>query len=367
MKIVHVPIEKIPTRYTADWIEQFEREFKKAGVEYITVVPTTEQIAIKAGSVLDAFGTNIFKLKQLEMILTMIETKQITEDDVIFFADLWFPGIESLFYVRNITGINFKIAGIFHAGTWDPYDFTSRTNMRDWGQHIELGWLHGIDMIFVATQWHKDLIVMNSGDFDDTKIFVTGIPFYAKELREKYPVSEKENIVIFPHRCDPEKQPDKFDKLAKKYPQWQFVKTLEATKNREEYFSLLAKSKVMISFAQQETFGYSTVEAMALGNYVIVPNKLSYRETVPEEFRYKSEKEIEKMLEDFMSKDTTPEYPELEKWESSVAKMLRVINVKMKEYSLKRQQYEQQERQTQMEQELARQERIAKIEQSKEE
>jgi hypothetical protein len=260
MNIIYVPIEKIPTRYTADWIEQFEKEFEKAGVHYKTVEGFTQnEIPIEEGSVLDVYTTNQYKLSQLTQILDMIATDQIEDDDIIFFADLWFPGIEALFYVRDITKKKFKIAGIFHAGTWDPFDFTSRNSMRDWGQHIELGWLHGIDIIFVATQFHKDLIVMNNGDFDPNKIFVTGIPFYAKELQEKYPITNKENIVVFPHRCEIEKHPEKFDRLQKKFPQWTFVKTLEETNNRDEYFKLLAKSKVMVSFADQETFGYSTV------------------------------------------------------------------------------------------------------------
>lgn len=340
MKIIHVPIEKVPTRYTADWVDQFETAFKLAKVEFVTVAPTKEEIPITTGSVLDAYGTNIYKFQQLNMIIEMIRDGQVTEDDVIFFADLWFPGLESLFYIRNLSNIDFKIAGVFHAGTWDPHDFTSRSGMRSWGQHIELGWLHGIDMIFVATQWHKDLIVMNSGDFDENKIFVTGLPFYANELRTRYPFEAKENIVVFPHRLHPEKHPEKFDRLAKKYPKWKFIKTLESTSNRDEYFKLLARSKIMISFAEQETFGYSTVEAMALGNYVIVPNDLSYRETVPDKYRYNKEKDIYAMLEEFMESDKIPVYPELEKWSTSIDKMIRVMSVKMREAAKRRKELE---------------------------
>ena len=256
-----------------------------------------------------------------------------------------------MFYVRDITKKKFKIAGIFHAGTWDPFDFTSRNSMRDWGQHIELGWLHGIDIIFVATQFHKDLIVMNNGDFDPNKIFVTGIPFYAKELQEKYPVTNKENIVVFPHRCENEKHPEKFDRLQKKFPQWTFIKTLEETNNRDEYFKLLAKSKVMVSFADQETFGYSTVEAMALGNYVIVPNKLSYRETVPNGFRYKpnKDKEVEELLKQFMASEELPNYENcLDKWSESIPKMIKVLRVKLAETVRAREEEAEAQRQEQL-------------------
>lgn len=337
MRVIHVPIEPYPTRYTADWIQQFEKEFGDAGLEFITVLGNQVVNTIQNGSVLDACGTHIYKFSQLNVLMQMINDGKVTKDDVIFFSDLWFPGLESLFYVRNITGIDFKIAGIYHAGTWDPYDFTSRTGMRSWGQHVELSWLHGVDMIFVATQWHKDLIIMNSGSFDKDKIFVTGIPFYSKELAEKYPLPEKkQDLVVFPHRLDIEKHPEKFDRLAKKYPQWRFVKTISTTQNRDEYFKMLAQAKVMISFAEQETFGYSTVEAMALGCYVIVPNALSYRETVPENCRYSSEKEIPELLEQFMASPNIACYPELDKWSLSARNMVDVMYQEMENASVSR-------------------------------
>jgi hypothetical protein len=81
----------------------------------------------------------------------------------------------------------------------------------------------------------------------------------------------------------------------------------------------------MISYADQETFGFSTVEAMALGNYVIVPNRLSYKETVPEEYRYDNDKKVSEMLEDFMQRTTIPEYPELDQWTQSISKMILVM------------------------------------------
>lgn len=362
MKLIHVPIERLPNRYTADWVDQFESVFKTTNIDFVTVEGNESNQVINSGSVLDCFGTNRYKLQQLDKIIEMLQKGEIIEDDVIFFADLWFPGLESLFYVRNISGIDFKIAGIFHAGTWDPYDFTSRTGMRKWGQHVETSWLHGIDMIFVATQWHKDLIVMNSAEFDENKIFVTGIPFYANELKTKYPISKKEDIIVFPHRMDEEKHPEKFDRLAKKFPKWTFIKTIEKTTSRDEYFKLLARSKVMVSYAEQETFGYSTVESMALGNYVIVPDELSYRETVPKDYRYAKEREIPDMLENFMSLNELPVYPELAKWSTSIEKMLRVIGVKIRQAAKFR---KEQEEFVRLEQKRIEEERKARIERNK--
>jgi len=348
MKVFHLPIEPYETRYTKEWIQQFEAEFKQADVSYETILGEQISNTIESGSVLDACGTHVYKSSQLIKLYEKIKAGQVTKDDVIFFSDLWFPGLESLFYIRNITKIAFKIAGIFHAGTWDPHDFTSRENMRSWGRYAEASWLHGIDIIFVATQWHKDMIVLNSEEFDEDKIFVTGLPFYASGLQTAYPVTKKENIVVFPHRLDTEKHPEKFDRLAKKYPQWSFVKTMLADLSRDEYFKMLARSKVMISYAEQETFGYSTLEAMALGNAVIVPDELSYRETVPKQYRYKKDRDVVGMLEEFMKLETIPTYPELVVWENSVSKMIRVLGVKMREAERRRRQFEVDERAEQM-------------------
>ncbi len=332
MKIFHIPIESYSNRYTADWVEQFEKEFKQEKIDFVTIGDTTLR-KIEDGDVLDATGTHVYKFGQLTELMKLIKSREVKDDDIIFFADLWTPGIESLFYVRNVMGLKFKIAGILHAGTWDPFDFTCRYGMRQWGQYIELGWLQDIDIIFVATKFHKDLIVFNSGNldhyFDPSKIVVTGIPFYSDLLREKYPVTEKENIIVFPHRNAPEKNPKRFDRLAKKlkkeFPDWKFIKTMEVTKSRDEYFKLLSRSKVMISYADQETFGFSTVEAMALGNYVIVPNRLSYRETVPKQYRYDNDKKVEEMLRDFMQRTEIPEYPDLQQWSRAVNKMILVM------------------------------------------
>lgn len=335
MKIFYVPIEPIDTRYTADWIEQFILEFTKAKAKYEVILPKeSTESSIKNGDVLDTFNTSFTKLSQLNILVNYINLGLITDEDVILFADAWFPGLETLFYIRNMMNMRFKIAGIFHAGSYDPYDFTSRHGMRHWAQHQELAWLNGLDIIFVATQWHKDLIVMNSGVFNEDKIFVTGLPFYGRDLALQYKIPDKkENIVVFPHRMDPEKHPERFERLKRKFPQWSFIYTLKETKNRKEYFELLARAKVMISFADQETFGYSTLECMALGVRVIVPNKLSYREVVPKMFRYNKEKEISSLLENFMNTDSIPEYSEITKWENSIPNMLQVIKFKLREFA----------------------------------
>ena len=135
--LFHIPIEQYETRYTADWVQQYEREFKNRGIIFETILGDRTTSVLEAGAVLDACGTNLYKMSQLTKILNMINNGKVKDGDVFFFSDLWFPGTESLFYIRNLTKIAFKIVGVLHAGTYDCWDFTSMNGMRRWGKHLE--------------------------------------------------------------------------------------------------------------------------------------------------------------------------------------------------------------------------------------
>jgi hypothetical protein len=66
--------------------------------------------------------------------------------------------------------------------------------------------------------------------------------------------------------------------LKEKFPSYKFIWTLEQDLTKDEYYKLLAKSKIVVSFALQENFGYGIAEAVYLGCVPIVPNRLVYPE-----------------------------------------------------------------------------------------
>ena len=129
------------------------------------------------------------------------------------------------------------------------------------------------------------------------KIVVTGFPFFSNVKGEKV---EKENIIVFPHRLDPEKNPQMFDELQERIepflPDWKFVKSKEVTKNKEEYYQLLAKSKIALSFADQETWGIAMQEALDFGCAVICPDRLSYPEMYSEKFIFYNTEDLQNQI-----------------------------------------------------------------------
>jgi len=287
MKIILVPIEPFEERYSIQWSRWFKESISNLDIPYIEICPEPLKSYRETGAFLDVVGTNYFKATQLQMICDLIDRGEIESGDVFLFHDLWFPGIEMLAYIRDGMGMDFKITGCLHAGTWDPWDFLSRRNMGRWGTLLEESWFKFIDAVFVATEFHKEMI-QSYFDSPIPRIYTTGFPI---KNEEELPNTGK-NQVVFPHRLDKEKNPDRFDKLEKAFtseyplPKVTFLKTKEACTTKKEYYEVLANSVVSVSFASQETWGIAMIESVLSGCIPFVPNELSYGELYPKEFRY---------------------------------------------------------------------------------
>ena len=309
--IILLPLEPLEERYTEAWSRWFPKQFSTDRTEYETVNGVKLTDSIEVGSVLDAYGTTYWKSTQMSNLIKLMKRGFVTSKDVLLFADLWSPGIEALQYIACLGGQRPKITGILHAGTWDDHDFTVRQGMRPWGHYLEAAWFSIYNLVFVATQYHKDLI-LKAHHVDPDKIVVTGLPFYPDEITaSRKDIKKDSNLVVFPHRLDPEKHPEQFDALANEFPDVRFVKTADHFLCKASYYDELANASIAISFADQETFGYAMLEATALGCYPLVPDTLSYREMYPAQFRYRTHSELIQKLKSAERRRTNEEVYEL--------------------------------------------------------
>lgn len=301
MKIWNVPIEKLEERYSFQWYYWFIKEFMKHDLTFETIYPEPLTDAITKGSFLDIAGTHFFKAQQLSILSRKFFESEVHDGDIIFLHDCWWPGIEALAYMRQGLGIDVKIVGCVFAGTWDNYDFTFKKGMSYWGEELENSWFKILDKIFVATEFHKRLI-LERRKIDPKKLVVTGHPMYPEfdKITER-----KENIIVFPHRLDSEKNPQLFDLLEKELKEdfpyfWKCLKTIEVTKTKKEFYDLLQRAKIAVSFADQETFGFSMIEAVFADCFPVVPNRLAYKELYTECFKYDSIHEVPLIVENIM-------------------------------------------------------------------
>lgn len=292
-------LEPIDKRYTKQWKTWIPEMFREQGISDILEI-SADSMEFKRGEFLDINRTNIYKSKQIIKLAELFDHDIIKSGDKFLFYDGWHYGVTALKYMAQLQNIDIDIYSIWHAGSYDPWDFTSTSGLGYWARHNETGWMTANTKMFVATKYHKNLIC-SGRDVEPSKIIVTGLPFKFDYV-DKYDITKKENIVVFPHRISKEKSPEVFDELAKRMSLYgyKFVKTMEVTKNKDEYYELLSRSKVTFSANLQETWGIGTFEALSLGNIPLLPNRLSYTEMYNRAFLYNNIDEIDNRLIDFI-------------------------------------------------------------------
>jgi hypothetical protein len=178
---------------------------------------------------------------------------------------------------------------LMHGGSFFDGDVYSPPNLIDMEQKL----LSAYDIIYLPTNFalskvpeqYKSKFQVCSWGLD-----------YLKDHKPRYS-NKREIDIIFPHRPSTDKGFNELLYLAKKMPQITFHITsnsdivpielqqksyqniiLHLGIDRNEYYSLLNNSKIVISCSKQELFGYSVAEAIYFGAYPLLPNSQCYPE-----------------------------------------------------------------------------------------
>ena len=318
MTIYIVDIEAVDTRYTKQWKEHLPRQLQHATNNEVVVISGGETPqATTPGAFLNFGGTNVYKSKQLEQIGEMFCNGQVKDGDYFLYTDAWNPTVIQLRYMAELLGVNIRIGGLWHAGSYDPQDFLGRLiGNKPWVRNAERSMYECYDDNFFATQFHIDLFQQTfkpNGSperdwVDPKKTTRVGWPMeYLESSLDSYKGMEKKDIILFPHRIAPEKQPDIFRDLANELPQYEFVMCQEKNLTKNEYHNLLGEAKLLFSANLQETLGISWYEGLLVDTIPMVPDRLSYSEMAIQEFKYpsiwtKNTQQYEKFKEDLKNK-----------------------------------------------------------------
>jgi hypothetical protein len=293
MTIYIVDIEAVESRYTAQW-KKFLPEQMKAHLD------TTDVVVISGGEVpqattpgafLNFGGTNVYKSSQLMQIATMVCNGDVKTGDYFLYTDAWNPTVIQLRYMARLLGLDIRIGGMWHAGSYDPQDFLGRLiGDEDWVRNAEASMFDCYDDNYFATQFHVDLFRKSFHDVDQDKVQIVGWPMeYLKDEITPFGGKDKFEIILFPHRVAPEKQVEIFRDLALHMPEYRFVVAQDFPLSKEEYHNLLATSRMVFSANLQETLGISWYEGALVDAIPCVPDRLSYREMATPEVLYPSE------------------------------------------------------------------------------
>ena len=318
MKIFYMGLEPYEGRYTLQLQDWTELAFKKRGVNYVVVPGTTidDSKAIVTGQVLDAHGRSYFGMSQIMNLVKMMKAGEVTSDDVVFFEDMFQPGMESLPYIMQQSPAEYrpKVWIRCLAQAIDPDDFIHVWGMSKWMSLYEEMCNEFVTGVLATNE--EMVAHMKIANWKAPIYNISGLSFGKEEVQSRIkdikPFKERTLRVIFGARWDQEKQPGFFMDLIghwkqnKQLPPVEFCicvggplrsnnqvyvdrarlmekeGTLKIYENlkKNEYYNILADSRVLFNCALQDWTSNTVSEADALGTNVLFP---AYR-TFPEVF-----------------------------------------------------------------------------------
>lgn len=273
MRLIFVPQYPTPMRYQEWWFSEFPKQFKKyfdevivLGSDYIKKVEICRS-EIKMFSPIHQVIE--FENQQINEFLNL----KLKEDDILFLADLSFPGLFSnVLYHKKI-----KAFAFVHGTSKNNFDYFSNNRQSKW--NVESGHSKLFEKIFVGSQYHKDKLGWNN-------IIITRLPFPVT-------INKKDDLKVNNIISVSRPSIQKCNLEIEKYVIKKFGKIKRKTVyNWNDYCSLLSSSKILLSTAKEETFGYQIIDALMCGCIPLAPNKLSYPEILPSSNLYNNINEL---------------------------------------------------------------------------
>jgi hypothetical protein len=311
-KLFYCGLESYESRYTLQ-LEAWNRAvFERRGIEYISVPGVTidNTKSIQVGQVLDAHGRSYFAMSQMMNLVQMMRNGEVTGEDVVFFEDMFQPGIESLPYIMN------QIPAEQRPQVWvrclaqavDPDDFVHVWGMSKWMSLYEAMVNEFVTGVLASNE--EMVAHMKIANWRAPLYNVSGLAFGKSEVQGRIgsikPFEERANRVVFAARWDQEKQPDFYMDIAEEIggdkiefailqggplrsnnPKYiERARALEAAGKlkiyenlkKNEYYDILNNSRVLFNCALQDWTSNTVSEADALGCNVLFPAYRSFPE-----------------------------------------------------------------------------------------
>lgn len=297
--MIYLPLEHIEQRYTTHLDRDIREYLDRKGIKYTYIEPKTPTASqkIECGSFLDANATCYRQFYQMQRLIELLMSGEVKKDETLFVTDIWNFALMAIPYLNFFCGYKLKVRGLLHAGSFTDTDFVRQMERQYKGMEETL--FDICDRIYLGSNFIKDDVLRKRFASAD-KFEVTGLPLDLKELSRYKNSGEREPIIVFNGRNVDEKQPYLFDLLQKRLPQYKYINTQKEGFSKEDYYKTMARSKVVVSFALQENFGYGVQEAVTLGCVPILPNRLAYVEQFDKAYLYDNFDECVSMVDNAM-------------------------------------------------------------------
>lgn len=321
-KLFYMGLESYEARYTLQLTEWNRRVFQKRGLDvvYVPGLNLDNSQKISVGQVLDAHGRTYFAMSQMMNLVRLMQQGDVNAEDVVYFEDMFQPGIESLAYIMDQIPSNLrpKIFVRCLAQAIDPDDFVHVWGMAGWMSTFEK-MVNQISNVHVLATNEEMVAHMRIAGWSAPIYNISGLAFGKAEVLERVggkpnvrPFNQRKMRVAFAARFDQEKQPGFFMDLIEMYRnQGRYRDSIEfaifsggplrsnnpeyvdqarvladlgalviydnLTKN--QYYDLLNDTRVLFNCALQDWVSNTVSEADTLGCNVLYPAYRSFPET----------------------------------------------------------------------------------------
>lgn len=290
MRIIFVPQYPTPMRYQEWWFWKFPEEFEKAGLKVHILGRNSVTNGVRNQAMFSPIEAAIdLECEQIKEFMNM----SLQEDDVLFMADLSFPGIfgNVLFHKRPQ-----RCFAFCHATSLNILDYFEKDRVNKFP--IETSHAGIMDAVFVGSKYHRDKLGWNN-------TLVTRLPYPPL----KFFRGKKDNFIVSASRGTSQKVNIGLE--CKVEGKFMFPIIRQQFNNWTDYYSFLSKSKVLLITAWEDTFGYQIVDAVLNDCIPIAPNRCAYPEILPKECIYNDEQDLLEKLSDILTADVMPPTPEL--------------------------------------------------------
>lgn len=315
-KLWYMGLEPYQARYTLQLTEWNRRVFERRKINWVDVpgenLSSDQQIV--TGQVLDAHGRSYFGMSQIMNLVKYMKQGEVSSEDVIYFEDMFQPGIESLPYILNQIDAKYRPRVFVRclAQSIDPDDFVHVWNMSTWMGHYEKMVDSFVDGVIASNE--EMVCNMKIAGWKAPIYNCSGLAFGKDEVQSRVenkikPFNNRRMRVVFAARWDQEKQPDFFMDLIEEYNRRnpnvvEFVlcsggklrsnnesymkRTRKMAENgkltiyedltKNKYYEILNDSRVLFNCALQDWTSNTVSEADALGCNVLFPAYRSFPE-----------------------------------------------------------------------------------------
>ena len=319
-KLFYMGLESYEARYTLQLTEWNRRVFDQRGLNVVYVpgntIDNTQSISV--GQVLDAHGRSYFSMSQMMNLVQLMRNGDVTAKDVIYFEDMFQPGIESLPYIMDQIPVEQRPRVYVRclAQAIDPDDFVHVWGMAKW---MDLYEKMVNEFVTGVLATNEEMVAhMRIAGWTAPIYNISGLAFGKEEVLERIggadkikPFDQRKMRVGFAARFDQEKQPDFYMDLIEMYhaqgrhkdiefaifqggplrsnnPKYierarrlerEGKLTIYENLKKNDYYSLVNDSRVLFNCALQDWVSNTVSEADTLGCNVLYPAYRSFPET----------------------------------------------------------------------------------------